>query len=101
MGNAEYMGAAVETRPARPQHLIDQFRKSLINHHVLASPQSHRATVSPHGVAGSLAARWRVRLASWGWLPIPRRQGRLRTREGPKIHRARGTVHPGSWLGTL
>merc|ERR1712107_801745 len=82
------MGAAVETRPARPQHLIDQFCKSLINHHVLASPQSHRATVSPHGVAGSRAARWRVRLASWGGLPIPRRQGRLRTTEseGPKIY---------------
>merc|ERR1712012_1348683 len=42
----------VETRPARPQHLIDQFCKSLIKHHVLASPQSHRATVSPHGVPG-------------------------------------------------
>merc|ERR1711874_404746 len=73
--------AAVETRPARPQHqpLIDQFCKTLIKHHVLASPQSHRATISPHGVAGSCAARWRVCLASWGWLPIPRRQGQLRT----------------------
>merc|ERR1712203_180640 len=96
-------------RPADLQHL------SLTSHLFLLlkttkiifpSPQSNGATVSEDGFTGSRtakSARRRIRLESWGWLPVPRwtrwsaATGLRAAMEGPEA----GSVHPGARLGAL
>merc|ERR1712198_91445 len=89
--------------------LILEFSKQISNH-VVPSPQSHSATVSSDGISGSRAAkptRRRICLASWGWVPVPRRARTAEFRAARELPAAParegegGSVYPGARMGAL